>query len=230
MKYDYLKVLLYGYPKMEALADSVKEGARVRARLSFRNYGDVLALAESIAEEMVVCERLQAWKQALESCLSAASDEQLFLLEYKYFRRKRMLKGKFCNREVNYSERSYFRKQNELLHSIAAHLAIAGYTEKLFFDDFGTFAPFMRVYAALTAGRERKIMEKRKNRSVTFRQNSAGSGGAGTRLPRNTMNATARTANATAQMSVICRAESGCAVTGSSVGGVGCGGVDVSVR
>lgn len=230
MKYDYLKVLLYGYSKMDMLAESVEEGARVSAKLSFRNYGNVLTLAEKIATEMFVSERLQAWKHALDECLCQADQEELFLLEYKYFRRKKVLANHFSDWVADYSERSYFRKQNDLLRRLASKLAAHGYTEEAFFNDFAKFMPFMRVYAALKSGWERKLVARRKTRDLNFRQNSVDSTGTEECFPRRTKRAIASTVNPTAQITMICKADSGCSGVGSEIESVGSDGAEASIK
>ena len=53
-KYDYVKVLLYAYPKLDALAEAEECGAENRALLSFREKRDALFLAERIAENIVI--------------------------------------------------------------------------------------------------------------------------------------------------------------------------------
>lgn len=229
--YDYVKVLLYGYSKLDMLADAVEDGARVQAALSFRTYHNTLELAQKISLDVLHGEKLRFWKRELSDLLAELSEEELFLLEYKYFRRKRQLATRFADWEMTYSERSYFRKQNVLLQRVACKLSARGLSEERFFDDFGEFSPFMRVYSALKEGWERKIVARRKVRKLSFSQNSAGSGGAGARLPRSTNTAIASTANTIAQITVICNAESDSAGGVSSCGGgVPSDGADVFVK
>ena len=50
--YDHVRALLYAYPMAERLAEAVKEGARVRACLSFRSPRNTLSVMESIAADV----------------------------------------------------------------------------------------------------------------------------------------------------------------------------------
>lgn len=218
-RYDYVKALLYAYPKLGMLAEAVADGAENKAKLSFRSLCDPLDLMEKIAEEIVTAKKLALLAAEMDEMLSGCTEEELFLLEYKYFRRKSELTGRFSGRELSCSERGYFRKQNALLGKIAGLLAMRGRTEEAFLREFGDFPPFMRLYRAIRAGRERKVVFKRAKRGIGFRQNCENSCGAGeARLPRSTRAAIATNASATAQIATICPADSPDFSDGSSAG------------
>lgn len=214
----YVKVLLYSYPKLDALSDAVGCGAENKALLSFRGRGDALSIAEKIAEEIVISKKLSLLKGELDRAISNLSDLELFLLEYKYFRRKEYLKGKFADFVLDCSERSYFRMQNTLLAKISSKLKVLGYTRERFFSEFGEFAPFMRVYRAVAEGRERVIVFKRRKRSLPL-QNSGSSCGAGVGFfPRSTKTAIAASATVATQMIKICIPENPSEGTSVSTG------------
>ena len=206
-RFCYVKTYLYAYPKLEALADAVAGGAEVKALLSFRDGGDALSLALKIAEEIATAKKLVLLKCELDELVSRCSDEEKFLLEYKYFRRKSELKA-YGTEPLKCSERSYFRMQNALLSKMSALLVSKGRTEKEFFREFGSFAPFLRVYRAIQSGRERAVSFKRRKRGVSFRQNSENSCTAGAGfLPRSTTTATTTSAAAARHRTTICNAE-----------------------
>ena len=205
-KNDYVKVLLYAYPKLDALREAVECGVEVKAVLSFRARQDATAVLERIAEEIVIAKKLSLLKRKLDEVLSHCSEREMFLLEYKYFRRKDVLREKFAGYEPNCSERNYFRLQNALLTKIAALLLSVGMTERRFFREFRRYAPFMRVFRAIREGRERAVVFKRRDREIAFRQKSSGSGGAF--LPRRTNIAMTTSAAAATQIRAICAPES----------------------
>lgn len=209
---DYAKVLLYAYPKLDMLREAVESGARIKALLSFRSRGGALAVTERIVCEIVTAKKLALLKGELDEVLSVCSERELFLLEYKYFRRKELLRGKFSGFRLECSERSYFRMQNALLSKLATRLVAVGWTEKRFFAEFGDFKPFMRVFRAIREGRERAVVFKRRKRQLMLRQNSGNSCGDGADfLPRKTITAIAATATAATQTIAICTPESpGC--------------------
>lgn len=206
--FDYVKVLLYSYPKLDMLAEAVGCGAEVKALLSFRGRGDALSIAEKVAEEIVVAKKLSLLKEELDAALSNLSDQELYLLEYKFFRRKTFLMGKFSSFTLECSERNYFRLQNALLAKVASRLIRIGWTKEKFLSDFSTFAPFMRVYRAVADGRERIVVFKRKKSALRL-QNSGSSCDIGADfLPRRTKTAIAASATAATQTIKICVADS----------------------
>ncbi len=202
----YVKVLLYAYPKLEALAEAVSDSAEVKALLSYRRFSAEEA-AEKIAEEIFLARRLRETREVLDGALSAFGEEELFLLEYKYFRRRNVLKERFAGMSFAGSERNYFRRQNALLRKVASALAVRGLTERAFFERFGTYAPFRRVLRAIREGRELSVVWKRRRREIAF-QNSGSSCGVGDFLPRKTNTAIATSAAAIAQITAICTPES----------------------
>lgn len=228
--YDYVRALLYAYPKMEMLAEAVRTGARVRAGLSFRAPRDTLSVMESIAADMQYADRLLVWKEQLERVLRLLGEEELFLLEYKYFRRRRKL---IVMEEAAFplSERSYFRRQRELLEKLSVELNKRGYGREEFFCDFEGFSPLMRICSALGQGLERRLVERRNGGRMRFKddQNSSASGGEGERFPRRMKNAMAATAAMPTESAAICQPEGLSDSAGSGVG-VSSAGPEVSVR
>lgn len=204
MNTDYAKAILYVYPSMEALSEAAEEAARNKALLSYRSRFDAMHDLEEVAEEILLGERLRGLKGLLDKIFSRLSEEERFLLEYRYFRRKQALArfgdGLAC------SERNYFRKQERLLRKIAARLALNGVTEEYFSEAFGKSVCLMKVYGAIVGGGEMKICARREKRTLRFY--GSGFSGAGERLPRATNTATTRTATADSVMRTIWTAES----------------------
>ena len=169
MAHEYAKVILYAYPHLSALAEAVGVGAENKALLSFRGTESTLALAERIAEELALKDRLLRLKEAADKALDCCTEEELLLLEYKYFRRRKVLRERFAAVCVSCSERNYFRRQSALLRKIAARLCMRGWTERAFLEAFGAFAPFMRAFRALSEGQEGKLVAHRGKRDIRFR-------------------------------------------------------------
>lgn len=220
-KYDYMRVLLYAYPHAEKLSEAVRVGAKVRASLSFKHPMDTLAIMESIAADMAHAECLLRWKEQLERAISYCSEEELFLLEYKYFRRKSRLSG----RTITCSERSYFRKQKQLLSRLCCRMQRRGCTEEAFLRDFEGFSPYMTILKALMNGWERKLVQRRSGRPL-FGGQSSSSEGAGF-LPRSTKKTIAESAAMPTMSAAMPMGES--AAEGSGAGSSGTG-ATVSAR
>lgn len=202
--YNYVKVILYAYPKLDMLAEAVSSGAEIKARLSFRTE-NTFACAEEIANRILEGRKLRELRVLMDEILSVLGEEELYLLEYKYFRRKSVLVGRFGETKFGGSEREYYRTQNELLKKVAFLLLVRGMTEERYFEEYAKIRPFPRVLRAVREGRERKIVSKRQASGVRFTQNSDSRTGAF--LPRSTKKAIAETAAAVRQISTICKAE-----------------------
>lgn len=208
MNCTFVKVLLYAYPRLRELAESVSAAVENKALLSFRSYGNALDCAEKIVEEIILGRNLESAADAVDKALKNLSEEELYFLEYKYFRRKRVLGERFGGFQSACSERSYYRKQAGLLKRIAFLLAALGWTEQRFFEAFGA-SFFMKLYRALEAGREQTITAKRTVGGLSFQKSTCSSECAmGGFLPRSTKNATAMHDAHTMQMTAISTPES----------------------
>lgn len=229
-KFDHVEALLFLYPRAEMLAEAVREGARVRAALSYRSPRDTLSVMESIARDMQYAEHILRWKRAIDASLRPLSASERFLLEYKYFRRRRKLIG-MEETAFPLSERSYFRRQRELLEKLSVELNKRGYGREEFFCDFEGFSPLMRICSALGQGLERRLVERRNGGRMRFKddQNSSASGGEGERFPRRMKNAMAATAAMPTESAAICQPE-GLSDSAGSGAGVSSAGPEVSVR
>lgn len=214
----YVKVLLYAYPKLSMLEEAISSGAEVKALLSFRAQCDAFTLAEKIADDILMARRLGALREMLDEALEECTEEERFLFEYKYFRRRSELCGRFAEkRSLACSKRNYFRKQNAAFRKMTALLLCRGYTKERFILEFGGFSPFRRVYRALKKGRERLLVAKRRRSGLVFAQNSSEPERGAGLLPLRTRATIAINANPAAQITITCRAEG--KEEGSSSGG-----------
>lgn len=205
----FVKVLLYAYPRLREVSEAVSAGVENKAALSFRSTDSALTVAEKIVGEIMLRKNLDCVADAIEKALEALSEEELYFLEYKYFRRKRVLRERFALFTPACSERNYYRKQAGLVKRVFFLLAAQGWTQTRFFEAFGEFGFFMKLYRALENGKECALTRKREKRSISFQSSSPSSAPAtGGFLPRSTKNATATAAAQTMQMTAIWTAES----------------------
>lgn len=175
MNVMFVKVLLYAYPKLRAIARSVSAAVENQAVLSFRSKESALVTAEKIVKEMMLQCNLEHVAEALDRVLERLSEEELFFLEYKYFRRNSLLKGKFSGYAPKCCERSYYRKQGALLQKVHFLSAAQGWTEDRFFEAFGEFSYFMKLYRALQNGKEQAISVRRKKSGIGFQKSACSS-------------------------------------------------------
>lgn len=204
MNTDYAKAILYVYPMMGALSEAARTAAENKAYLSYRSRFDAMHDLSAVAEEVFLAERLDSLKGFLDGVMSRLSEEERFLLEYRYFRRKKILAG--FGQDLACSERNYFRKQERLLQKITARLTVSGVTREYFLSAFENSVCLMKVFRAIGRGGELKICARRGKRTLKF-HGSKFSGGADF-LPRATNTAITRTATADSVIKTIWTAES----------------------
>lgn len=191
----YVMVYLYAYPKLKMMEESIGISVETRAALSYRLKGDALTLAERIVHDIALKEKLCCLRRAIEEVLGGLSEEEQILYEYKYLHR-RALRERVM--EIACCLRRYYRLQNELLRTVRTKLMVLGYTEKAFFEDYGDFSLFMRMWERLRDGQV-----SRKRNSAHGHGSSAGAG----RFPRRIKTAIARSTNTAAQIAATCTAE-----------------------
>lgn len=183
-RYLYVKLYLYAYPRLSEMEEALLEGAEIKALLSFRTYGDAFTLSVKIADDILMARQLGALREALKKALANCSEEELFFLEYKYFRRKKVLEGRFAEKQAFCSLRQYYRTQVALINRIAALLRVQGYDERSFFELFGSYPPFQRAYGALLKGKRKqrcdgadvRISKKRAGRKRALKASPAEAG------------------------------------------------------
>ncbi len=203
-EYCYVKLLLYAYPKLGMLAEAEQSSAEIKAALSYRAHCDAFTTAVQVADRVLMAERLRMLRETLKEIISEFTEEERFLFEYKYVRRKSERAGGEAEKHpIGCSIRTYFRLQQNLLAKVAAMLMRRGYTRKRLSEEFGTYSPFRRVYRALKEGREQAVIGKRRCIQLDFCQNSSDETGRG-RFPRRMNTITASTASAAAQIATIC--------------------------
>lgn len=200
---DHAKAILYVYPMLGALSEAAGTAAENKALLSYRSKYGAMHDLEAVAEEIFLAERLDALKAVVDKILDKLNLEERFLLEYRYFRRKKILKT--FGEILPCSERGYFRKQERLLQKVTFLLAAEGVTKDYFLEAFASSVCLMKIYRAVAGGGELKICARRGKRTLRF-HGSKFSGGADF-FPCATNTAITRTATADSVMRTIWTAE-----------------------
>lgn len=159
MDYDYVKALLYSYPMLGKMEEAVDCAVSNKALLSYKNFRAAEEIAAGIAEEIRLREALTSLRALLEKILPLLSEEENYLLEYKYFRRKKVLREKFSRFGLRYTERHYFRRQEQLLCKMAILFLLHGWTKERFLEETGDL--FTRVLRAIGEGKELAVPFRR---------------------------------------------------------------------
>ena len=151
---SYAKTILYIYPRLERIAADYGDHIRHRAILSYENRTAERA-AEYLAEEILKKRAIEALKERVDAALKKLNDKERFLLEVRYFGRKKKLREFLeAGTERPGSERSYYRKQERLLKKVISVFSGVGLTEEAFFREYRGFGWMMSACRQIGSGRE----------------------------------------------------------------------------
>ena len=151
---SYVKTILYIYPRLERIAADYGDHIRHRAILSYENRTAERA-AEYLAEEILKKRAIEALKERVDAALKKLNDKERFLLEVRYFGRKKKLREFLeAGTERPGSERSYYRKQERLLKKVISVFSGVGLTEEAFFREYRGFGWMMSACRQIGSGRE----------------------------------------------------------------------------
>lgn len=174
---DYQKVMLLLYPKLERMATDIGQIVRAKAAASYTGREPAEAVVEKLIEYNYVQGCVAGLKEALDGILRSLDREEAFLLEYKYFRRKKELSGTFADMRFECSERTYFRRQLRLERKLNALFMRDGLTEAWFFETFSRIPYIMAALESVRGGRACGMVDKRVRSGLCCRPPKAGGGG-----------------------------------------------------
>ena len=164
----YEKTLLYLYPHLDGMSAALDTSLRTQAILSYRKQEGAEALVERLLLADFQSRFLCAAREALDELFKEFSREEMFMLEYRYFRRKRVMRA-YEDMPVRMSLRTFYRRQRRVLQKFSAALRQRGMDEGWFLENFSSMDWAMRVYAKVCAGSDSYIMGKYKD-SPLFRK------------------------------------------------------------
>lgn len=160
----FAKCVLYAYPNTEALCDQIDELVEKKAFASINDYSPALSQCEKIVELTEHKDMLRDLKDKVEKVLRGFSENELKLLDYKYF--KKLPKSDFD--DFDCVSRSYFRRQVRVAAKFAKKIGDEGVTDEYFKKYFMTTDFFSELYKRVC---EREISNnKNKKRSEKFLQ------------------------------------------------------------
>lgn len=115
MNVYYAKAVLYAYGHVEAVMEQLDEIVERKALSSMEDFSPCIEIAEKILGYTAQKDTLIRLKLFCDKALERFSQEELDCLDYKYFRKKP--KEYYAN--FDYSSRTYFRRQTEIVKKFA---------------------------------------------------------------------------------------------------------------
>lgn len=153
---NYVKAILYIYPRLESMAKDYVEHIKNKAFMSYDYRETTEKLAEYLAEEIMRSRGISQLKQTVDEILGKLTKQERLLLELRYFRRKKEVKKMRDEWGIHfsYSRRNYFRKQDRLLKKVECMMKAKGLTKEKFFKEYMQFDSIAAVYRFIEEGRE----------------------------------------------------------------------------
>ncbi len=129
---DYQKVLLLVWPKLGKLTENIGQYAQAKAISSFNGKETAESCVQKILDYLYIRDCFTVLKGQMEEILAHLSREEMYLLEYKYFRRKKVLEGEYSDLCCDYCERTYYRRQRRLGEKLNNLFLVHGMDESWF--------------------------------------------------------------------------------------------------
>ena len=169
---DYQKVLLYLYPRLKRMAKNVGQIVEARAVSSVFDRGCAERSVEKLLGYISLKQNLLFLNEKMDELLETLSAEEKFLLEYKYFRRKRVLDKAVSEISFSFSERTYFRRQARLAEKMGRLMARSGLDKDWFWSAFENVPYMACILERISEGCEQQFSDKRIHATPHYRKSA----------------------------------------------------------
>lgn len=177
---EYQAVILLLYPRLRRVAEDIAQVVEAQAVSSFAGRES----AEQCIERLLGYTRARniflRLAERVEEVCSVLSREEKYLLEYKYFRRRKVLEEQYGDLCLHCSPRTYYRKQGRLSARVNALFVRAGMTQAWFDREL---APLPYIASAVRSLRSRPgaLVDKRARRELNIAEPSGTAAARGAR-------------------------------------------------
>ena len=111
---DYQAAMLLAYPRAEKLIENLGQLADAKAYGSYSGREATEVCVARILSYLHARDCFAVLRDKVDEVLSQLTREERYLLEYKYFRRRKVLEGEFADMQCAFSARTYYRRQRRL--------------------------------------------------------------------------------------------------------------------
>ena len=140
---DYQTAMLLVYPKLGRLIRDLGQLAEAKALSSYSGKEATEACIGRILAYLRARASFTLLKECMDGVLAQLTREELYLLEYKYFRRRKVLEGEFADMQCDFSARTYYRRQRRLASKLNNLLLRSG-ADRAWFDSLFADIAYMR--------------------------------------------------------------------------------------
>lgn len=148
---EYQAAMLFVYPKLERLIEDIGQMIEAKAVASCLGRERPEDCIETILRYMRARDCFTVCKAAVDEMLAELDRSEQYLLEYKYFRRRKRLE-EYADVDLSCCERSYYRLQQRLEAKLNAWFMRAGYSEQWFMRLFSDLPYMMHVLENVRRG------------------------------------------------------------------------------
>lgn len=157
----YQKVLLLVWPKLEKLTQNIGQYAQAKAYASFSGKETAEKCVEKILDYLYIRDCFTVLQAKMEEVLEQLNREEKYLLEYKYFRRKKVLERDFGDISCDYCERTYYRRQKRLGERLNHLFLRSGMDENWFMQTFASVPYMTGLLERVRRSGELSVVDKR---------------------------------------------------------------------
>lgn len=137
----FVKVIMFAYPKCEKIIKEIDELILKKALSSMQDFSPCEEQCYKIVHLMNKKQLLIQLKGRVDKLLEKLTEEQIKLLEYKYFKRK----GKEYFAGLDVKSRMFFRKQERLVNRIGVLLERSGVSDEWFIKNYADWKFFSHL-------------------------------------------------------------------------------------
>lgn len=157
----YQKVLLLVWPKLKKLTENIGQYAQAKAYASFSGKETAEKCVQKILDYMYIRDCFAALQEKMKEVLKKLNKEEMYLLEYKYFRRKKVLERDYNDICCEYCERTYYRRQKRLGEKLNHLFLLNGMDEEWFLRTFSSVPYMTGLLERVKSSGELSVVDKR---------------------------------------------------------------------
>lgn len=176
-EYGYTRTMLYLYPYLSQMAQTMRKRMEIRAALSYRNE-NTEELLEKLLNDGYLADKLEEIRLRLDDLLAELPEKERFALDYRYCHRQTYDKYGKQIEDYRLSERSFFRYLQLGLKHFSWKLQCNSMDEKWFLQEFSCLDWAMEIYRRVIGGaqlhrRKRNVFQMAQKRGVNGEKKDA---------------------------------------------------------
>ena len=136
----YAKVILKAYPQIDSVVKYMDETVKEKCLVSFNDKMPASRSVDDIVKLIENKQKLIVLKEKTRNVLKRLSDEEIAMINYKYFKNRSI--GGF-----DYTSRNYFRRQHKVIEHVKELLGYIDLSEQKFLKEYASI-PFIKYVSS----------------------------------------------------------------------------------